>query len=119
MSQPKPEDAERLSPGEMQKWLQQETADMAKAFELRTKEASELVAAYTSGKISPDEAEERLWKYNKRWPEALPGTHTVKGASDTDILAEIDEARHPQFAERLMEKGRRRSNKSGANDTTL
>jgi hypothetical protein len=100
------DEEDRLSPQEMQKWLQQELADLAKAVELRTKEATEFVTAYRSGKISAQEAAERLWKYDRRWGESLSGTHTAKGATDEELLAEIDEARHPQFVERLLTKGR-------------
>jgi len=95
---------ENLSTDDVRKWLKQELADLAKAVELRTKEATDLANAYAAGKISPQEAEERLWKYDQRWGEALPGTHVFKGAKDEQILAAIDEARHPQFAKRLMAK---------------
>jgi hypothetical protein len=100
-----------LTPDEVQKWLQQELADLAKAAELRTKEATDLAKAYAAGKISPQEAEERLWNYDQRWGEALSGTHVSKGATDEQILAAIDEARNPQFANRLMAKGKLDSNR--------
>jgi len=113
MSKPTPDSADHLSREEMQNWLRQELADLDRAVDLRTKEARDLVTTYAAGKISSREAQERFFKYNKRWPEALPGTHTVQGATDADILAEIDEARHPQFAERLIEKSKQRPQKSG------
>jgi hypothetical protein len=103
------DEGNRLSVTEMQNWLRQELADLAKANELRTKEATSFVASYASGAISPEEAEKRLHQYDRRWPEALPGTHTVKGATDAELLAEIDEASRPDFVERLMERGRQRS----------
>ncbi len=80
--------------------------DLAKAAELRTKEATGFVTACTAGKLSPKEAEERLWQYSQRWPEALPGTHSFKGATDAALLAEIDETRRPDYPERAVERFR-------------
>jgi hypothetical protein len=97
-----------LSAADVQKWLQQELADLAKASELRTREASALATAFSSGEISSEQAAERLTAYARRWPEALPGTHIAKGANDAELLSEIDKARHPQFAERLVDEGKRR-----------
>ena len=62
-----------VSSQDMQKWLQQELADMAKAVELRTKEASELVADYTSAKINPKEAERRFCEIGERWEKGPSG----------------------------------------------
>jgi hypothetical protein len=86
-----------------------------KMTELRTREATELVAAYASGGLSPKEAENRFVQYSERWPEALPGTHTFKGASDAQILAAIDETRRPDFPERQIERYRR-ENRGGSPD---
>ena len=95
------DESEHLSVEDMQKWLQQEVADLAKATELRTKEATGFVTAYASGAISAKEAERRFTEYGERWPEALPGTHSFKGAKDDELLAEIDETRRPDFIERF------------------
>jgi hypothetical protein len=93
----KPDDSDHLSPEELQRWSQQEQADLAKAVELRTKEVRELATAYSAGTISPEEAEKRLYSYNRRWGEALPGTHAAKGATDEEILTSIDESRSRGF----------------------
>jgi hypothetical protein len=81
-----------LTPEDMQHWLQQEIADSAKALELRIKEATGFVTAYASGKITPEEADEKHWRYQHRWGEALPGTHVAPGSGDDQIMASIDKA---------------------------
>lgn len=93
--------SEHLSVQDMQKWLRQELADLAKATELRTRQATDLVAAYSAGELSPKEAERRFTEYGERWGEALPGTHAFAGATDAEILAAIDETRRPDFIERF------------------
>jgi hypothetical protein len=97
---------EYLSPHNLRQWLRQEKADLAKATELRLKDATEFVTAYGAGQITPQEADQRFREYNRRWYEALPGTHATRSASDAEILAMIDEAKHPDFVERLIAKGR-------------
>jgi hypothetical protein len=82
----------------MQGWLQEEIRDSAKAHELRVKEASELVNAYVSGKLSSEELSEQLYKYDKRWGEALLGSTASPGVSDQEIVNAIDKARDNSFA---------------------
>jgi hypothetical protein len=84
--------SEFLSPADLQQWLRQELADSAKAFELRSKEAAEFVNAYAAGKISAEEAEDRHWRYEHRWGEALPGVHAGEHMTDQQILRAIDRA---------------------------
>jgi hypothetical protein len=81
-----------LSPEDIQQWLRQEISDSAKALELRVKEASEFVTAYAAGKITPAEAEEKHWRYQHRWGEALPGVHSGENITDQQILRAIDKA---------------------------
>jgi hypothetical protein len=93
-----------LTVQETQAWLRQELHDLAKATELRTKQAQALVNDYGAGKISPEVAEQRLSDYTRRWGEALPGTHASPSATDDMLLAAIDEARKLSFAGRLEAK---------------
>jgi hypothetical protein len=82
-----------LSPTELKSWLAQEAKDAAKALELRMKDATSFVTAYTNGEISSQEAASRLRQYDDRWGESLPGTMAVEGASDKSILEALDRAR--------------------------
>lgn len=97
-----------LSPQEMQGWLRDEIRDSAKAHELRAKEATEFVTAYASGKISAEEAEERLYQYDKRWGEALYGATASPGVSDEAIVRAIDKARETAFGRRTGKFGNER-----------
>jgi hypothetical protein len=98
------DDQNTLSASEMRSWLTQEVRDLAKALELRVQEASAIVTAYAAGEISAKEAGERHWKYHERWGDALPGVQSDEKMTNRDILAMVDEARHPEFAKRLMQK---------------
>jgi hypothetical protein len=116
MSVDKPESQSGiLSPEDMRKWLLQEIADTAKASELRIKEGAEIVAAYSSGQISPGEANGRFLRYDQRWGEALPGTHVFPGTTDEQLIKSIDEARSSQLREAVQARLRRDSgpNKPG------
>jgi hypothetical protein len=105
MPDPKPlQSNDYLTVQETQSWLRQELSDLAKATELRTKEAQALVNDYGAGKISPEMAEQRISDYTRRWGEALPGTHASPNATDDMLLAAIDEARRSSFAGRLEAK---------------
>jgi len=88
--QKEPDDT--ISPPEMRRWLKEEIADLTKAMQLRVTEATALVTDYAAGKITPQEAKERLEKYDRRWGEALPGASASKGVTDEEILAAIDRA---------------------------
>lgn len=70
------------SPDDMAAWMAQEVRDSAKAFELRVREATQLAAEYSAGRLSEAEAIERLSKYDKRWGEALFGTSVAEGITD-------------------------------------
>src|ERR1700728_1376389 len=98
------ETTDHLTVQETQSWLRQELSDLAKATELRTRQAQALVNDYGAGKISPEAAEQRLSDYTRRWGEALPGTHASPSATDEMLLASIDEARKSSFAGRLGSK---------------
>jgi hypothetical protein len=107
-----------LTPKDTQNWLQEEIAQLHKAVELRTKEATALATAFTKGEISAKEAAERSWKYTQRWGDALPGVMSMRGMTDEQILATIDEAQHPEFVERLMQKRTQRTDKNQEPETS-
>ena len=54
------------------------------------KEATDFVTAYVAGKISAEEADEKHWRYQHRWGEALP-VHVSEGISDVQVIAAIDQ----------------------------
>jgi hypothetical protein len=90
-----------LTPAEMREWAQREIRDAAKALDLRARELFDLVDAYSSGKITPEKADELHSRYQHRWGDALPGV--VQGdigdppLTDEHILAKMDE-RNNSFA---------------------
>jgi hypothetical protein len=88
-----PQGKDLMTPEEFQGWLKQEIRDSAKAHELRVKDATAFVTAYSEGKLTPEEAEEHLYRYDRRWGEALCGTMASPGTSDEAILRAIDKAR--------------------------
>jgi hypothetical protein len=73
---------------------------MAKAFELRLKEATDLVTAYSLGDLTPEQADERSWRYQHRWGEALSGASVSDGVTDEQILSKIDQTRGKYFSVR-------------------
>jgi hypothetical protein len=84
---------DNLSPKEMQEWAAREIADSVKASQLRIKEAGDLAKDYAEGKLSPDEAMQKMLAYDRRWGEALFGVGSSQGLTDENILESIDEAR--------------------------
>jgi hypothetical protein len=84
---------ELLSPKDLQKWLLQEQADSARAHELRVKSATELATSYALGELTPEQANQRFLEHDRRWGEALPGTHAFVGSTDEQLIASIDKAR--------------------------
>ena len=89
-----------LTPKDLQNWFRQEVADSTKALELRLSEATALVADYSQGKISAEEATRKAQAYDQRWGEALPGTSAAPGRSDAEILEAIDKAQEPNSGPR-------------------
>jgi hypothetical protein len=85
-----PEQPEYLSPKDMRSWLGREIKDATKALELRLRDATDLVTAYTQGELTPAEADERHSRYYHRWGESLPGATASDTVTDADILAAID-----------------------------
>src|SRR6185312_1311858 len=92
----KNEDWSFPDPKGMSVWLQQEISDIQRAAELRIKEATAFVTAYAIGEISPKEAEERSYRYSRRWGDVIPGVGNTGGMSDEQILSTLDETRIKQ-----------------------
>lgn len=84
-----------LSVADMRQWLHQEIKDSAKAMELRLKEATDLVTAYSAGELTAEQADELHSRYYHRWGEALPGAMVNKGTTDEEILSRIDSLNGP------------------------
>jgi hypothetical protein len=99
------EESDFPSPQEMEGWLQREIADVKKAAELRIKDATLFVTAYSKGEISKEQAEDRSYQYSRRWGEPIFGVSRSEGLSDEQILKELDEARGKRFARQPF-KGR-------------
>lgn len=87
------EESDFPSPREMEGWLQREISDAAKALELRVRDATQLVTAYSRGELSVQEAEEQSQRYSSRWGEAIPGVARSLGMSDEQILKQMDDSR--------------------------
>jgi hypothetical protein len=86
-------DDDYLSPKDMRYVIEQEIKDSAKAHELRTRELTELATVYEQGKITPEQADERMDRYQHRWGEALRGASAMPNVTDEEILAKIDGTR--------------------------
>lgn len=82
-----------LSPKDMQSWAEEEMRDSAKAHELRVKELKSLVADYNAGKVTPEEADDRMLRYGHRWGDALRGASAQAHLSDEQIVAKVDSVR--------------------------
>ena len=111
-------DSEHLTLSETRSWLAQEVRDLAKSLELRVQEASAITAAFAAGEISAAEATDRVSKYRQRWDEALPGVQSGESMRNDQILKLIDEARHPEFAKRLIQKNRVSQIRKGEQETS-
>jgi hypothetical protein len=113
-SEPRPD---LMTTEEFQGWLKQEIRDSAKAHELRIKDATAFVTAYTEGKLTAEEAQEHLYRYDRRWGEALFGTTVWEGTTDSDILTAIDRSRHESFDPQGFRRGVKNVNRPQGNAT--
>jgi len=110
-----PDEPLHLSAREMREWLLQEIRDSMKACELRVREATAFVTAYAVGELSPEQAMERLNKYEDRWGEALCGTKAASHMTDDQIVGQIDQMRSTYGSLRAMrERYERRWGKLGS-----
>jgi len=85
-----PDDNGHPSAQDMQTWLAQEIIDSAKAFELRVREATGFVTAYSLGQLTPEQADEMHSRYEHRWGEALAGVNATPNLTDEEITLAID-----------------------------
>jgi len=81
---------EPLSKADLIGWLEQEIKDTAKAFELRTKQAKELIDAISRNQLTVEDGMQGVMAYERRWREALPGASVAPGLTDEQILTKID-----------------------------
>jgi len=96
-----------FTPAEMVEFLRDEILTVNRATELRLREFSEFVTAYTKGEITPEEANERFSRHSSRWRDAIHGGLLVPpgGISDEEIYRSIDEAaRLGEFSKRVSEE---------------
>jgi hypothetical protein len=111
----KPEKQESLVK-DLQRWLAQELMDIAKARQLRIKEATGIVDSVLKGTITADEGFDLTNEYEDRWGEALPGALALPGLTDEQIIARIDQAHRDDDAR--MEGIRRRAKTRPPPDST-
>jgi hypothetical protein len=95
-----------MSVAEMREWFAQEQKDLDKARELRIKEATGFIEAYSRGELTPKEAMGRLIAYEDRWGEPLGVASAMPHVSDEEILAKMDKA--SKEADERSESFRRR-----------
>lgn len=62
-----------LSSEEMAKWLRQEVYEITKSAQLRIQDATDFVTGYTTGTLTPEEADRRWLKYSSRWGDNFAG----------------------------------------------
>lgn len=83
-----------LTVADVRAWLEQEQRDLARAHRLRNEEASRILTDFEQGRITPVQAEERLYDYVSRWDDGpIPGVRTADGMSDEEVYRTMDEAR--------------------------
>lgn len=85
-------ESEQLTADEMLDWLRRETAAVSKEAELRIREATGIATDFARGRISKEEANMRLFRYDERWPDALEGIYNAEKKTDEQILSEVDAA---------------------------
>ena len=96
------------TPEDMRQWLQQELRDLTKATELRVKDATDFVTAYALGKITAEEAADRLSRYQYRWGDSpIPGVATEENTPNDEILRRLDDGL-PPTVKRLLEERERK-----------
>jgi hypothetical protein len=111
------DDSQPISVRDMRNWMNQEIADAAKALEMRLKDISNLVASYSAGEVTPEQAEEMQSRYYHRWGESLFGATVGDGIPDEQILAKIDLARGPLTSPHVARERYRRLLETTKNST--
>jgi hypothetical protein len=82
---------DNLTPKDLRVWLRDETRWVLKEAELRIRDATDFVTAYSAGELSPEEAMKRRDQYDDRWGEtklvvAMPDEHTP----NEEIIRNLD-----------------------------
>lgn len=83
-----------LTPAEIRDSMNRELRNMKREFQLREKQATELLAACEGGSISVGEANRRFLAYYDRWGDAFRGfLEKTEGLSDEELLRMYDRER--------------------------
>jgi hypothetical protein len=98
--------SDTMSVKDMQEWLQEQIRDSERAHELRIKEASGFVSEYAQGKLTHEQAIERMKQYDLRWGAPLFGASAAPGISDEEIVQTMDQLQREHNA-RLREMRRK------------
>jgi hypothetical protein len=99
------DDEDNLTNGDIRRTLHDELGNMKREYQLREKEATELVAAIDGGKISVADANKRFEEYLDRWGEAFRGyLLKTEGVSDEELLQKYDGQRR-RFSEGRSSSG--------------
>lgn len=92
--------------GELLEWYSDEVTDISRAAQLRTQQATKIVADCTKGVISLEEASKRLNEYDDRWRQVFPGgVDQVRAMTDEQIYKAMDEARKERAREYRESRG--------------
>jgi hypothetical protein len=83
-------DEDQVTPADLAAWLQQEIKELTKATELRLAEATDFVTAFAAGRITSDEAQARLLRYQDRWGESPIFGVIVGEKTNEEIIKELD-----------------------------
>jgi hypothetical protein len=97
-----------LTPEEMKAWLHHHIEDLSKAMELQMHDAIDFVTAYALGKLTPEEADRRLDRYQTRWGDSpIPGVSSYAGLTNDEIEKRIDAAL-PPFSRQYLSRNDRK-----------
>jgi hypothetical protein len=92
-----------LTPQEMRSFFSDEVANVTKGAELRIRELAELMARFHTGEITAERATELAGDYKEKWGDAVPGVYSVKGKTDAELMAAVNEEYDGRFASRATE----------------
>jgi len=81
-----------FSVDEMRSWLAEEVGNVLKECDLRVRDATDFATAYIAGKMTAEQAEKRLTRYEERWGGALSGVFASSYRNDEPIIKAIDRA---------------------------
>jgi hypothetical protein len=85
------------TPEELRGWLQEEIGRVNRSAKLRIADATGFVTAYSNGKLSANEANDKFCEYYERWGntplETLETTGNPDKMSDAQVVKLLDERR--------------------------